>query len=957
MEHEYIMDKYEIIKQIGEGSFGKIFLAKGKMDNEPCVIKEINLTKMPVKEKEASEKEVILLAKMKHANIVTFYASLQEKNKLYIVMEYCDGGDLMKRINMQHGVLFDEDQILSWFVQISLGLKHIHDKKILHRDVKAQNVFLSNNGKVAKLGDFGIARQLNSTTEFAHTCVGTPYYLSPEICENRPYNNKTDIWSLGCVLYELCALKHPFQGNSLHELVLKICRGRFQPVSPNYSYDLRMLISQLFKISPRDRPSINSILRKPFLHKFVLRYLPPEVAQEELSHTVVYRKRPSASHSRAKQIQAYKLQKSRVQDPVSLESGIPQTSRFNMAERPETFRVRGHYGHYYEKLDNLQRKANAHYDLSHISQRVEDYYKLKGQVVPPPPPPDWTAEFLQRRFEAQQYKIKVEKQMGLRPSSADPYHDQIQQQKKKEEHLKNHQQNMSRKNEMKEQEYLKQLQKIREEYHSDIKEFRFRAGVVQGGVKFEINLDVCFPEEDSIQEAEELDKLNETLTFVDGENLKEKLVEVYENHTDRALEKLSDYPTESIHDMKKPRKHWQPGAPQTLLNFLAGADVTSACPTMAGNELADHVILPEDIPENRKQWKQTPPETLLNILAKAELSDDSFICFEEDEEGRLTLLPPKENKEDDSETYSVAVDEGRHEPRSDDEDTNFEDSEDELRRELEESLEKLSTSPAERTMESHNFSINKGQTDEEKTSLPHKLGKSDDDLENYHGDKQLNTQETVLTDPKVLIPHGVQADGGLSQVSLQLLKGNVNPEHHIITDIQLFTQTLQQFSKGSDLQRMVFFGPELANRNNGIFTGALFHFQWNIQESLNITWWIHKTGASPSSPEGKDVIQCPRRIHHNHIAAGTNQAVHESEEVVVDKFQFAEERTACNEGSISRTPHSSTTKQMHKIPLRNNAGSNNEHSNLKQARNFKICNCFKELLCMALSEKDLKVEL
>ncbi|XP_072785548.1 serine/threonine-protein kinase Nek5 isoform X3 [Taeniopygia guttata] len=777
------MDKYELIKQIGEGSFGKIFLAKGKMDNEPCVIKEINLTKMPVKEKEASKKEVILLAKMKHANIVTFYASLQEKNNLYIVMEYCDGGDLMKRINMQHGVLFDEDQILSWFVQISLGLKHIHDKKILHRDVKAQNVFLSNNGKVAKLGDFGIARQLNSTTEFAHTCVGTPYYLSPEICENRPYNNKTDIWSLGCVLYELCALKHPFQGNSLHELVLKICRGRFQPVSPNYSYELRMLISQLFKISPRDRPSINSILKKPFLQKLVLRYLPPEVGQEELSHSVAHRKRPSASHSRAKQIQAYKLQKTRVQDPVSLESGIvmtfkkqelfqrnawkppsrvqqsiiqPQTSRFNMAERPGSIKVHGHYGHYCEKLNCPQRKANALYDLSHVSQRVEDYYKLKGQVASPAPPPDWTAEFLQRRFEAQQYKIKVEKQMGLRPSSSDPYHEQIQQQKTKEEHLRNHQQNMSRKNEMKEQEYLKQLQKIREEYHSDIKEFRVRAGVLQdmeenvkqvrtqdrqdqtilekrqnakGGVKFEINLDVCFPEEDSTQEAEVLDKLNETLTFVDGENLKEKLVEVYENHTDRALEKLCDYPKESIHDTKKPRKHWEPGAPQTLLNLLAGADVTSACTTMAGNELAHHVILPEDIPENRKQWKQTPPETLLSILAKAELSDDSFICFEE--EGRFTLLPPEKNKEDDSEIYSaVDVDEGRLEPRSDGEDTNFEDSEDELRHELEESLEKLSTSPAEET---RIFSINKGQTDEEKMTLPDKLGKFDNDLENNHG--------------------------------------------------------------------------------------------------------------------------------------------------------------------------------------------------------------------------------
>ncbi|NXC47010.1 NEK5 kinase, partial [Penelope pileata] len=700
------MEKYEILGKIGEGSFGKIFLAREKAGNEQCVIKEIDLTKMPVKEKEASQKEVILLAKMKHANIVTFYASLQEENKLYIVMEYCDGGDLMKRINMQHGVLFEEDQILSWFVQISLGLKHIHDRKILHRDVKAQNIFLCNNGKVAKLGDFGIARQLNNTMEFAYTCVGTPYYLSPEICENQPYNNKTDIWSLGCVLYELCTLKHPviltvlvvffslikFEGNSLHQLVLKICRGHFHPVSPNYSYDLRMLISQLFKISPRDRPSINSILRKPFLQKLVLRYLPPELTQEELSHTVIHRRKPSESPPGAKMISG-KLQKRRVQDQVLPESGMvvpvknKELLRINewkpsrgqqpqMAERPENMRVHGHYGHYYDKLDNFQRKANAHYDLSRISQRVEEYYKLKGQVAPPPPAPDWPAEYLQRRFEAQQYKIKVEKQLGLRPSSADLYHDQIQPQKIKEEHLKMCQQDLSRKNEMKEQEYLKQLQKIREEYHSNMKEFRLRAGVLQenekiqdktflvwqgkaedesetkdtagtregslepefasrsvglpallihfkvfvllsfqemeenfkqvrvqdrqdqknlekkhstkGGVKFEINLDVCTPEEDSIQEAEVQDKLSEMLTSVDSDNLEEKLVEVYEDPMDRAIEELSGYQAESG-DTDENRKHWQAGTPQTLLNILASTDVSSVCPTVAESELCKKV--------------------------------------------------------------------------------------------------------------------------------------------------------------------------------------------------------------------------------------------------------------------------------------------------------------------------------------------------------------------------------
>ncbi|KAF7644758.1 hypothetical protein LDENG_00216400, partial [Lucifuga dentata] len=162
-------------------------------------------------------------------------------------MEYCDGGDLMKKINMQRGVPFDEQQILDWFIQICLGLKHIHDRKILHRDIKAQNIFLNNGGMKAKLGDFGIARMLNNTMEMARTCVGTPYYLSPEICENRPYNNKTDIWSLGCVLYELCTLRHPFEGSNLRRLVGNICRGRFSPVPSRYSSDLHLLLSQLFK--------------------------------------------------------------------------------------------------------------------------------------------------------------------------------------------------------------------------------------------------------------------------------------------------------------------------------------------------------------------------------------------------------------------------------------------------------------------------------------------------------------------------------------------------------------------------------------------------------------------------------------------------------------------------------------------------------------------------------------
>ncbi|TDG95839.1 hypothetical protein EPR50_G00244730, partial [Perca flavescens] len=185
---------------------------------------------------------------MNHPNIASFITSFHERSSLYIVMEYCDGGDLMKKINMQRGVFFTEEQVVDWFVQICLGLKHIHDRKVLHRDIKAQNIFLTNGGMKAKLGDFGIARMLNNTMELARTCVGTPYYLSPEICESRPYNNKTDIWSLGCVLYEICTLRHPFEGSSLRQLVSKICRGRYSPAPSRYSYELRLLVTQLFKV-------------------------------------------------------------------------------------------------------------------------------------------------------------------------------------------------------------------------------------------------------------------------------------------------------------------------------------------------------------------------------------------------------------------------------------------------------------------------------------------------------------------------------------------------------------------------------------------------------------------------------------------------------------------------------------------------------------------------------------
>lgn len=320
------MEKYVRLQKIGEGSFGKAVLVKSTEDGRHYVIKEINISRMSDKEREESRREVAVLANMKHPNIVQYKESFEENGSLYIVMDYCEGGDLFKRINAQKGTLFQEDQILDWFVQICLALKHVHDRKILHRDIKSQNIFLTKGGTV-QLGDFGIARVLNSTVELARTCIGTPYYLSPEICENKPYNNKSDIWALGCVLYELCTLKHAFEAGNMKNLVLKIISGSFPPVSLHYSYDLRSLLSQLFKRNPRDRPSVNSILEKGFIAKRIEKFLSPQLIAEEFCLKTVSKfgpqpipgKRPASGQGVSSFVPAQKITK------PSAKYGVPIT--------------------------------------------------------------------------------------------------------------------------------------------------------------------------------------------------------------------------------------------------------------------------------------------------------------------------------------------------------------------------------------------------------------------------------------------------------------------------------------------------------------------------------------------------------------------------------------------------------------------------------------------------------
>jgi len=196
---------------------------------------------------------------------------------------------LYSAIKARKGRYFEESQILDWFVQICLALKHTHDRKILHRDLKSQNVFVTSRNSL-KLGDFGIARVLNSTMDVAHTAIGTPYYLSPEICQDQAYNYKSDIWSLACLLYEMTTLRHAFDAQSMKGLVMKIVRGVYPPIPQQYSAELRNLIADMFKKDPKQRPSINQILQRPFIRRRVEGALSETVHRHEFAHTMIHGK-------------------------------------------------------------------------------------------------------------------------------------------------------------------------------------------------------------------------------------------------------------------------------------------------------------------------------------------------------------------------------------------------------------------------------------------------------------------------------------------------------------------------------------------------------------------------------------------------------------------------------------------------------------------------------------------
>ncbi|KAM3135232.1 hypothetical protein pb186bvf_012697 [Paramecium bursaria] len=258
---------YEELEIIGQGSFGSAYLVRNKETQQLEVAKKIILKNMNENEVQSALKEVKVLKQLKDPNIVEYKGSFLEQGQLVILMEYCEEGDLQFHIKKRKAGLecnyFPEKLILNWFIQLL---------KVLHRDIKTSNIFLTSNGTV-KLGDFGVSKVLENTLDHASTVAGTPYYMSPEVCENKPYTFKSDVWALGCVLYEICTFKHAFDAKNLLGLIYKILKDQAETIPNIYSKDLQNLIVKLLSKEAKNRPIISDIMELPFIKQTMLDFI------------------------------------------------------------------------------------------------------------------------------------------------------------------------------------------------------------------------------------------------------------------------------------------------------------------------------------------------------------------------------------------------------------------------------------------------------------------------------------------------------------------------------------------------------------------------------------------------------------------------------------------------------------------------------------------------------------
>ena len=255
------LSDFEILKKIGKGSFGSVYLVKRKKDSKIYALKSVILSNLPKNQQESSVNEVRILASVHHQNVISYKEAFWDDNtsSLNIVMEYADDGDLYTKIKKmkEEKIFFEEKTIWDYAIQIIQGLKALHDKNIMHRDLKSENIFLTKNYK-CKIGDMNVSKVLKE--KLLMTQTGTPYYASPEVWMSKPYSFKSDLWSIGCVIYEMCELKTPFTGKDMDDLFINVCMNKTERINKRYSDDLWFMIKKLLEVNVDKRYNCKQFL-------------------------------------------------------------------------------------------------------------------------------------------------------------------------------------------------------------------------------------------------------------------------------------------------------------------------------------------------------------------------------------------------------------------------------------------------------------------------------------------------------------------------------------------------------------------------------------------------------------------------------------------------------------------------------------------------------------------------